>query len=360
MKKMKILIVESTDAHTPYIETLMNLFNENENIIPYAFFNKKHENILKDDYSEFYKNNKNKFIIDKIWGNEINEYFFKKFFYRIIQIFQISKIIKEKKIDHITVNTIQTKKNIFLVLYLLFSNKKISLTIHDTQFDNKKIFDKVFTMLQKMIIKKSKFLFFFANYLKENKIFEDKKKIHINYIHNFKKPIKKYKRKTVVIMNSPDQNKGDIEGLLKEIVKIKEIDVIIPLKVRNNETKKIIQNYSKLKKIKYFEKYVPEKNYLNYLKKAHIAIIPKLFDKNSGYRKISAGFSCAEGYGLPIIIHKSYLKNKKNKMRNIYEFNKNEEIPKIIKIVKIPKNTEHLEYDLIKKINSFFNNINCN
>ena len=88
----------------------MELFNENENINPYVFFNKKHEEILKKDFPEFYKKNKNKFIIEKNRKEDISKSILGKFFYRINQVRQISKTINNNKIKFICVNTIQTKK----------------------------------------------------------------------------------------------------------------------------------------------------------------------------------------------------------------------------------------------------------
>lgn len=353
--KKNILIIESTDCHTPYIETLMNIFSCNKNLKPYAFFNKKHEQSLKKDFSRFYNNNKNKFIIEK---NDEGKYCFSKIYQRLKQVAQIRRVIILKKIDHITINTIQTKKNMFLILYLLFSKKKISLTIHDTEFDNRHLTDIIFSKLQSMLIKKTRFLFLLGDYLKEDVIIKQRNKIHIHYIYDNKLPRKKYAKKTIIIMNSPDTKKGDFEDVFCQLSSIKDMQIILPMKIRDEKIKDMIKKYNLLKRIKYFNEYVAEKKLLGMLQRSHIALIPKLFDDASGKRKISAGFSCAEGYSLPIIVHESYLWYKSHKIKNVYEFGDGKPLSKILKdnrVTNVKKMNTREEFEKInQKLNSFF------
>lgn len=335
--KKKILIIESTVSHTPYIETLMELFSQNDKIEPYAFFNKSHEATLKKDFLEFYRKNKDRFFIDnKIYveTSSLNE-----MKYRISQLKQIARVVRKNKIDLIHVNTIQSKRNIPLILYLILMRKKFAITIHNTHLDSKNISDKIFKFLNKQLILKSNFLFLLGDYLKEDSFFKKKKKILINYVYDFnKKNVKKYNKITFSIIGTPNQKKGDFKKIFESFSKLlylnkdiaKKIKLIIPIKIRSPEIIEMIKKYGLHQITEYFEEYVPEKKYLEMLRKSHYAIIPELFDRDPGERKISASFPYGCAYMLPLITPKKYLIHNKNKKDYVYEY-QNDDLMQILK-----------------------------
>lgn len=355
MKNENLLIIESTDCHTPYIKTISELFSQNQKIRTYIFLNKKHDSLLKQDFPDFYNEKKKNFVIDDI----LNE---KNFFYKLVgRIKQLNKIIdtiKTNKIKFIHVNTIQTPKNIFLILYLLFSSKKIILTIHDTKFNNENFFQIIFSYLQKKLIKKSLFIFLLGNYLKETSPIKNKDKIYINYIYDDTQKQIKYSKKTAVIVNNPDPSIGDFDELFCAFSHEPHWDILIPIKVKSPDIKKYIKKYNLEARIKYYEKHVPENEYKIMLKKSHVAIMPELLNKSSGDNIISSGFSYALAHNLPIITHFSYLKNLKKCPRGIYTFKNKKEIINILKNLKIDNSnspediTENLP-EIYSKINLF-------
>lgn len=189
------------------------------------------------------------------------------------------------------------------------------------------------------MIKKASFLFFFANYLKEDNIFKDSNKIQISYVYDYDmSEIDKYDKTTFTVIGGPDDKKGNFDYIFKEFSSLmsdspqltKDIQLILPMKIRSKNIIKLIKKYNLEEFITFFEEYVPEKEYLQILKRSHYAIIPELFDDASGERKISAGFSYACAYNLPIIVHKRYLRNDRFDKKYITKFDQNNRLSEII------------------------------
>ncbi len=356
-KKKRVLVVENLETHAPLVATYMTLLNRAKNTEALGLITTKNYKIIQKDFPEFFNlNKKNIFRFDQsaLGFRKIAKLieFFKNFIHFL-------NIIRTHNVDTIILDTPESKKNSLLMLYFLFSRKKIILTHHDSLFD--KNLGKFYIWLYKKAIKKSNASVFLGDYLVEHEIFSKKKKLYMNYVYDFWKPrnkISKYNKTTFVLNSHPKIQNRDYKmlfesfaELLEETPALKEkISIIIPLRISSPEILDLINKNRLGNIVKIFDKYVLESEFRQILRKSHYSIVPLYPEAKSGTSRIAATISYNCAFELPTIISKNYFRNAKSSpdYAHEYDFNK-ESLKKTLKELSNKKYSEKLVRQQFKK-----------
>lgn len=337
---MKISILDISNSHFGYLKTVYKIFGE---FIEEIYLSEFLSNEL---YKELkIKSNKVKKVNDKYIS-----------FFKIIGLI---KVINRNKIDILFINTMQSNYIFFFFLFM-FCNKKILLSIHNINCYYEKpkgIKGKIRCFIRRYALKKSKFVNVYGenlkNYLKGkgyHKIatsipysaYEDKKqKLEISnsdLVFSIPGGFSTRRRDYLTVYNV-------FKNLEEKELKIK---LYLLGKLGDENSKELFDKFKKLKNVKYFEKYVGEKEFDEIMQKSDLIIGPlnkeiefeKGIKEEYGVSKES-GFTFAQiTYSKPGLLP-SYIE-KFSELKNSCLLYKNEnELYNII--VKLYENREELK-----------------
>lgn len=263
---MKIIILDISDSHFSYLKTVYKTLNE----------------FIEEIYlSEFLSNELYKEL--KIESNKI-----KKIKNKYISFFKILGLIKKinrSKTDILFINTMQSNYIFFFFLFM-FCNKKILLSIHNINcyYENPKgIKGKIRCFIRRYALKKSKFINVFGKKLKNHLKEKGYNKI-ITFIpasvYENKKSNKKAISKELIIsipggFSTRRRDYLIVYNVFKNLEE-KELKIKLYLlgKLGDENSKELFDKFKKLKNVKYYEKYIEEKEFDEIMQKSDLIIGP--------------------------------------------------------------------------------------